>query len=318
MFIYYNARKRLADILRQPIVDTGTNVILALGMATTKGMAKEDYWPTYSDPSMEPSAEAYAEALSRLVGRYERCGIDSLKAHRNMMADIKVAVASGIPVSFCLPLHSDFYGITGPLDTHRAQYQRYTVNTSDPAYSGNHCMTMMGYDDEKQMFIVSNSWGTGWGDESYWGMPYHCLGSVFDAFVIREIDGEYFDIPNKYRNTYPSVDSNYGKVYRLYQAAFNRRPDTGGLDYWIGRLNTDLSLRQIAEGFVASAEWTAMYGLSLDPKAFMTLIYANVLKRAPDEGGLAYWVSQINGGLPRTEVLVQFSESPENKAAVSW
>lgn len=318
MFIYYNARKRLADILHQPIADTGTNVILALGMATTKGMAAEDQWPTWSDPVAEPSASAYTEALSRLVGRYERCGISTMKIHRDMMADVKVALASRIPVSFCLPLHSDFYGITGDMGTHRAQYQRYTVNTSDPAYSGNHCMTLMGYDDAKQMFIVANSWGEGWGDNSYWGMPYQCLGVAFDVFVIREIDGERFEIPSKYRSTHPTVDSAYGKVYRLYQAAFNRKPDAGGLDYWLSRLNTDLTLRQIAAEFVASPEFVAMYGASIDNAAFVTLLYANVLKRTPDAGGLAFWVGQMNGGVPRTEVLVQFSESQENKDAVTW
>ena len=318
MFIYYNARRRLADILHQPILDTGTNVMLALGMATTKGMCAEDQWPTWSDPAVEPGPSAYAEALSRLVGRYERCGIDSSIANRNMLADVKVALASGIPVVFCTPLHTDFYGVTGPMSTHRAQYPRYTVNISDPGYTGNHCMTMVGYDDAQQMFIVANSWGSGWGDGGYWGMPYQCLGSVFDVFVMREVDGERFEIPNKYRSTYPTVDSNYGKVYRLYQAAFNRKPDTGGLNYWLGRLNTDLTLRQIAAEFVGSAEFVAMYGPSVDHADFVTLLYANVLKRTPDAGGLAFWVGQMNSGTPRTEVLVQFSESQENKDNVKW
>lgn len=30
----------------------------------------------------------------------------------------------------------------------------------------------VGYDDQKEMFIVRNSWGKGWGDHGYFYMPY--------------------------------------------------------------------------------------------------------------------------------------------------
>ena len=44
----------------------------------------------------------------------------------------------------------------------------------------------------------------------------------------------------------------------------------------------------------------------------MTLVYNNVLGRAPDSVGFAYWTGQLNGGLmTRGQVMVGFSESPE-------
>ena len=48
---------------------------------------------------------------------------------------------------------------------------------------------------------------------------------------------------------------------------------------------------------------------------FLPTVRADLrLHRAPDAGGLAYHVSHLNAGVPRADVLVGFSESPENQA----
>jgi serralysin len=106
-----------------------------------------------------------------------------------------------------------------------------------------------------------------------------------------------------------------GQAYRLYQAAFNRTPDPGGLGYQMTALDNGLSLSQVAGNFIASPEFQATYG-SLDNTQFVTQLYANVLHRAPDSGGLAYHVDNLLHGMARADVLVGFSESPENQAAL--
>ena len=52
------------------------------------------------------------------------------------------------------------------------------------------------------------------------------------------------------------------------------------------------------------------YG-SLSNAQFVTLLYANVLGRAPDQGGLDFWVSSLQGGALRERVVLSFSESAE-------
>ena len=49
---------------------------------------------------------------------------------------------------------------------------------------------------------------------------------------------------------------------------------------------------------------------------FITLLYANVLDRAPDQGGLDYWLTAMNNGFPHYATSVAFSESAENKQNV--
>lgn len=46
------------------------------------------------------------------------------------------------------------------------------------------------------------------------------------------------------------IDATAGKAYRVYQAAFNRTPDTGGLKYWISKMDGGLTLDGVASGFV--------------------------------------------------------------------
>jgi Domain of unknown function (DUF4214) len=49
----------------------------------------------------------------------------------------------------------------------------------------------------------------------------------------------------------------------------------------------------------------------------VTLLYQNVLGRAPDPAGLAAWVAVLDGGASRGQVLLGFSESAEYKAGTA-
>jgi C1A family cysteine protease len=40
---------------------------------------------------------------------------------------------------------------------------------------GGHAMNIIGYDDEKQLFICANSWGVVWGDKGFCYMPYEYI-----------------------------------------------------------------------------------------------------------------------------------------------
>ena len=102
------------------------------------------------------------------------------------------------------------------------------------------------------------------------------------------------------------------EVYRLYEAALGRAPDPIGLAGWTQYLNTGaMTLAQVVNGFVGSTEFQTTYG-SLDNTAFVTLLYSNVLHRAPDPAGLNGWLDAMNSGETRAQVVLGFSESNEN------
>ena len=114
------------------------------------------------------------------------------------------------------------------------------------------------------------------------------------------------------------LDGNAGQAYRLYQAAFARTPDTPGLKYQTNALDTALNLWQVAGNFIASPEFQSLYGspATVSDARFVTLLYNNVLGRAPEQAGYDYHMTNLAGGLTRAQLLTQFSESPENQRNV--
>jgi hypothetical protein len=108
-----------------------------------------------------------------------------------------------------------------------------------------------------------------------------------------------------------------GQAYRVYKAAFNRSPDLGGLGYWISGMDGGASLKNVAQGFVSSPEFKAVYGASPTNAQIITKFYENVLHRAPEPGGYNYWLGILNSGQGTiADVLAAFSDSPENQSGV--
>ena len=103
-------------------------------------------------------------------------------------------------------------------------------------------------------------------------------------------------------------------IVRLYFAYFLRIPDYAGLMSWINAYNSGGSLGAISDSFAGSEEFQQRYG-SLSNEAFVNLVYQNVLGRAPEPGGYAHWVGELNSGRrTRGQVMLEFSESAEYEA----
>ena len=104
-------------------------------------------------------------------------------------------------------------------------------------------------------------------------------------------------------------------VTRLYFAYYLRIPDYSGLQYWIGQFKAGASLETISNAFASSPEFASRYG-ALNNSQFVSLVYTNVLGRAPDATGLSYWTGQLAGGMTRGQMMAQFSESAEYQARI--
>lgn len=111
------------------------------------------------------------------------------------------------------------------------------------------------------------------------------------------------------------VDGDGGAAYRIYQAAFDRKPDLAGLGYWIDKLDKGATLIDVAGGFFNSAEFKSLYGATPTNSELVTRLYQNVLHRPPEQAGYDYWMNELNSGhRSQATALAQFSESPENQA----
>ncbi len=79
----------------------------------------------------------------------------------------------------------------------------------------------------------------------------------------------------------------------LYDAVFDRAPDGPGYEFWNNfLLSNELTLPEIADFFVVSPEFVSKFGAAgpdLSVDALVDLGYQNVLGRAPDADGDAFW-----------------------------
>ncbi len=112
------------------------------------------------------------------------------------------------------------------------------------------------------------------------------------------------------------LNTDSGRMFRLYNASFKRLPDPDGLEYWINQFSSGANtIRVVASSFLGSGEFAERYGSNVTDETFVNTLYKNVLGRDADPDGLNYWLGQLNSGAEtRYEALLGFAESAENKA----
>lgn len=94
-------------------------------------------------------------------------------------------------------------------------------------------------------------------------------------------------------------------LQQLYIGYFGRAADQAGLNFWLGAINNDgLSLANVHAAFVNSAEYNAQYeGLTVSQK--VAAVYENVLGRAADTEGAAFWTKAIEDGTITEDQLIE-------------
>jgi hypothetical protein len=129
---------------------------------------------------------------------------------------------------------------------------------------------------------------------TFWTSPPRDRGSTIDAFL-----------------TSPEFANFLFPVVTLYANYFQRIPDFAGVQFWLAQRRSGMSLAQLSRALASSDEFRSLYG-SLDNLQFVTVLYQNVMGRAPDAPGLAFWVGQLDSGtMDRSEVILRFSQHPE-------
>lgn len=114
------------------------------------------------------------------------------------------------------------------------------------------------------------------------------------------------------------LDGTAGQGFRLYQAAFNRTPDLDGLGFWVNAIDKGIAVGDVANAFVASAEFKAAYGATPSNVEIVNRYYENVLRRPADSGGTAFWIGVLESKAATVaDVLLGFTDSGENKSGVA-
>jgi C1A family cysteine protease len=182
LFNYWNSRQTLP--LEYRTTDQGSTLREALRSAKNHGLPLESTWAyDESKKNDKPSDEAFTEALQRKIGgyyriRHEGLTYDDWGATERSMRAIKHALASGYPVCVAMGIGKEIFDIGSNI------YQ------APREFIGNHAVLFVGYDSEKQYFIVENSWGKGFGMDGYFYCSEVALGVARnDMWVIKGFCG---------------------------------------------------------------------------------------------------------------------------------
>lgn len=161
LFIYYNER----DIEGTVGQDSGAQIRDGIKSVAQQGVCPEDEWPYDPSPfppnpklTQKPSAQCYTDAAQHTVQGYQRI-VQNLTI-------MKGCLAAGYPFVFGFTVYQSFES------PQVAQTGQAPMPGPNEAAIGGHAVMAVGYDDAQQRFIVRNSWGTGWGMQGYFTLPY--------------------------------------------------------------------------------------------------------------------------------------------------
>jgi len=65
-----------------------------------------------------------------------------------------------------------------------------TMPTEKDNILGGHAVMAVGYDNDREVFIIRNSWGVNWGDQGYFYMPYEYMTNknlCSDFWVVKKV-----------------------------------------------------------------------------------------------------------------------------------
>lgn len=119
---------------------------------------KENETEIHAAITEKPSIKAIKQASQHKIIRYCRLSIE------NDLTELKLSLSKGIPFVFGMMVPKSFFLITNN--------GVMAMPNKDDIRLGGHAMLAVGFDDEKEMFIVRNSYGETFGDKGYCYIPY--------------------------------------------------------------------------------------------------------------------------------------------------
>jgi len=180
LFLYYNERVAI----HTEASDSGAFLRDGIKSLNNDGICKEREW-TYDDSSIgakfskKPPASCYTHAQQNQILSYQRLNSANINA-------LKGCLAEGFPFAFGFTVYNSF--MTAAVAKNGIMPM---PDFSKETVVGGHAVLAVGYDEKKQLVLVRNSWGTGWGVKGYFWMPYAYITNTHlcdDFWTIRLVE----------------------------------------------------------------------------------------------------------------------------------
>lgn len=173
LFTYYHARKAI----NKQDEDSGSHLRDNVKSLGTLGSPPQSAYPydtkRWKD---EPALTLHELARPNRINLYARV--------QQVQAQLEACLADGNPIICGLMLYQSFYNRGGV-----ARTGLITIpNIKNEAFRGGHAVAIVGYDQRRKLYLMRNSWGTGWGQKGYAWIPYayvHDKRLCFDLWMIK-------------------------------------------------------------------------------------------------------------------------------------
>lgn len=174
LFIYYNER-----VIEKTVKsDSGAIIRDGIKSVASQGVCPETMWAYDENKfTIKPSCKCYSTAKKNEVKQY--------LAINHTLADIKQCLTQGYPVVFGFMVYESF------MSDEVAKTGIMPMPNPDDRPEGGHAIMSAGYDDSKKALIIRNSWGTSWGLQGYFYMPYDYITTpnlASDFWTIRLVE----------------------------------------------------------------------------------------------------------------------------------
>ena len=171
LFIYYYERASEGTINddKGAKISSGVKKVLDI-----KGVCSETDWAYYDKTNgnetykTEPSTYAIDNAkIHKVISQ-----TDAFVALHNTVNNLKANLRKGFPIAFGFHVYQSFYNIS--------KDNNFTMPfpVNGDTFKG-HAAVFVGFKEQEKVFIVRNSWGSIWGDNGYFYMPYDFIEGVY-------------------------------------------------------------------------------------------------------------------------------------------
>jgi C1A family cysteine protease len=159
LFIYYNERVLEGSVN----YDSGAQIRDSINVLYKQGACREHMWQyDISEYKIKPTDHCYSSALGFKIKEY-------LKVDNSNLNDLKSCLADGFAFIYGFTVFESFESneVTETGFVPMPQVKEKVL--------GGHAVMCVGYDDDNQVFICRNSWGSSWGDHGNFYIPYDYL-----------------------------------------------------------------------------------------------------------------------------------------------